>query len=170
MDDDAFILDLEACVPHEIPRFSFAGQSFYTRIIDMYDGDSFRIVVHVNGAVAYAMTRLVGIDTAEIKSKSSAAKACATGSRDFALAWALQSDSTTAYASKKDVKAALAETPAIVFVKCLDNDRYGRILIEVFRDRDDAEASRNSLNSLMIAKGGAVAYDGGTKGGEGVFE
>lgn len=169
MDDGTLICDLEACVPHDIPRFSFAGQSFYTRIIDMYDGDSFRIVVHVNGTIAYAMTRLTGIDTAEMRSKSAAEKAVALESRDFALAWALKTEEKT-FAKKKDVKAALAETPAIVFVKCHDNDRYGRILIEVFRDRDDAEASRNSLNSLMLAKGGAVAYEGGTKGGEGVFE
>jgi endonuclease YncB( thermonuclease family) len=162
MDDDAFILDLEACVPHEIPRFSFAGQNFYTRIIDMYDGDSFRIVVHVNGVTAYAMTRLVGIDTAEMKSKTAAAKAIAQESRDFALSWALKSSDKT-FATKKDIKAALADTPAIVFVKCHDNDRYGRVLVEVFRNREDAEASRNSLNQLMIAKGGAVAYDGGTK-------
>lgn len=156
--DQDLVRELSACDATAIEKFSFAGQSFYTRILDVFDGDSFRIVVRVNGAMFHVMTRLLGIDTAEITSKNTLEKARAVAARDYALSWALQKP--VAFTSKKHIKRALADTPAIVFVKCLEFDRYGRVLVHVYRTRDDAGPS---LNEQMIAAGHAVAYEGDKK-------
>jgi endonuclease YncB( thermonuclease family) len=156
--DDDGVQVLRECDPSSLEKFSFAGQSFYTRIIDMYDGDSFRIVVHVNGLMFYVMTRLLGIDTPEIASKNAVEKGRAVAARDYALSWALQTP--VAFGSKKEIKVALKATPAIVFVKCQEFDRYGRILVHVYRTRDDAGPS---LNEQLITAGHAVAYAGDTK-------
>lgn len=157
-DDAAAIQVLTDCDPSTIEKFSFAGQSFYTRIVDLYDGDSYRIVVHVNGSLSYVMTRLLGIDTAEISSKNAVEKGRAVAARDYALSWALKDPA--AFATKKQIKEALAKTPAIVFVKCLEQDKFGRILVEVFRTRDDAEPS---LNQQLIDAGHAIQYGGERK-------
>lgn len=156
--DLALVRDLEGCDVRSIVKFSFAGQDFYTRVIDVYDGDSLRIVVHVNGSMFYVMTRLVGIDTAEIASKDPVVKARAVAARDFAMSWVLQTPER--YTTKRRIKDALADTPAIVFVRCREADRYGRVLVEVYRTHDDAGPS---LNHQLVDAGHAVAYGGGKK-------
>ncbi len=158
-DDDSAIRALRECDPSSLEKFSFAGQNFYTRIIDMYDADSYRIVVHVNGRMYYVMTRLLGIDSAEIASNCAVEKGRAVAARDYALSWALQTP-PVAFGSKKDIKAALKATPAIVFVKCQKADKFGRALIHVYRTRDDIEPS---LNEQLITAGHAIAYAGDTK-------
>lgn len=158
MTDDDIVNELTTCDVRAIPKFSFEGQSFYTRIIDLYDADSYRIVVNVNGSMSYVMTRLIGIDAAEIASKNAVEKGRAVAARDYALSWALQK--SVAFGSKKEIKAALEATPAVVFVKCQEFDRYGRILVHVYRTRDDAGPS---LNEQLITAGHAIAYAGDAK-------
>jgi endonuclease YncB( thermonuclease family) len=158
MTDDDLVRELATCDVHAIPKFSFAGLSFYTRIIDCHDGDSYRIVVDVNGTLSYVMTRLVGIDTADIASKNAVEKSRAVAARDYALSWALQTPVST-FGSKKEIKAALEATPAIVFVECQEFDKYGRVLVHVYRTRDAGP----SLNEQLITAGHAIAYAGGAK-------
>ena len=159
MDDESVILKLLTCDPAAIERFSFVNQSFYTRVLDAHDGDSLRVSVEVNKKLYYVMTRLIGIDTAEITSKNPVEQARAVAARNFALSWALQKP-VDPNITKKQIKDALAKTPAIVFVKCREADKFGRVLTEFYRTRDDAGPS---LNEQLIASGHAIAYEGDKK-------
>lgn len=146
---------------HDCPKFSFEGTEFWTRVVDVYDGDSFKMLVPFNGGLRILMTRVLGIDTPEMSSKSALEKTRAIAARDHVLSWVLPAGSAPAPASsKKDIKRALAETPAIVYVRCGDFDLYGRALVTVSRERS---GDQETLNEEMLSSGHAVAYDGGTK-------
>ena len=105
MDDESVITKLMNCDPAAIDRFSFANQSFYTRVLDSYDADSLRVAVEVGNKFYYVMTRLIGIDAAEIASKNPVEKARAVAARNFALSWALQTPVDPAIASRSSTDA-----------------------------------------------------------------
>ena len=47
----------------------------------------------------------------------------------------------------------------LIFIKCKDFDKYGRLLAEIYVNFDDV----TSVNDLMIENGHGYSYDGGTK-------
>lgn len=159
MADDPQIAALRAA--QDCPKFSFEGTEFWTRVVDVYDGDSFKILVPFNGALYSVMTRALGIDTAELASKSAVERHRAIEARDHAISWVLPAGAAPPPASsKKDIKLALSRTPAIVYARCHDFDLYGRVLVVIHRSKDGGEPT---LNDDMLSSGHAVAYEGGTK-------
>lgn len=147
--------------PKSVPQFNFKGQSFYVRLIGMYDADSLRVAFETQGQLFKIMTRLIGIDTPEIKSKNADEHAAAVRARDCVAEWAMPHRFTTGgQYSEKQLVAALWEEPIIVYVKCGELDKYGRLLATFFRDEDDGQ---QSLNDMLREKGFADSYDGGRK-------
>jgi len=108
------------------------------QVIKVYDGDTITIATKLpykDSPIYRFPIRLKGIDTAEIKSKNENEKKHAKIARD-----------------------ALSELilHKTVIVKNIENEKYGRILADVYLDE-------LCLNDWMIEKGYAVKYDGGTK-------
>ncbi len=150
---------LERC-PADVPKLSFAGQSFYSRLYEVYDGDTVKIIIEFTGKWYHISCRLVGIDTPEINSKHAVEKAKAVRARNRIAHWALpRRFAVDGVYTKKEVKHALAGECVIIFVKCHEQDKYGRCLVELFRD----EHERRSLNQQLVDEGFACAYGGGTK-------
>ena len=81
--------------------------------------------------------RMMGIDTPEIKAKNTNEKQLAVKARDFLRDLILDK---------------------IIIIECLDFDKYGRLLGNLFIEGNDI-----SISNMMIEKGYAKAYDGGTK-------
>ena len=81
--------------------------------------------------------RMMGIDTPEIKAKNTNEKQLAVKARDFLRELILDK---------------------IIIIECLDFDKYGRLLGNLF-----IEGNETSISNMMIEKGFAKAYDGGTK-------
>ena len=79
--------------------------------------------------------RLLGIDTPEIKTKSK-----------------------DEYAAAIKAKEKLSELilNKIITIKCSNFDKYGRLLITVYK-------SGVNINEFMVRQGHAYKYDGGTK-------
>lgn len=152
---------LAAC-PKDVPVFSFAGRAFYTRVLEIHDADSLKITLEfpAKNELVKVMTRLIGIDTPEIRSKDPAEKALATKARDYVAKWVLGKafDETRSY-KEAEIKQLLWEQPSFVYVRCKEQDKYGRVLAEFYSD----EESLVPLNRILIDKGYADAYDGGTK-------
>jgi endonuclease YncB( thermonuclease family) len=122
----------------------FAPILSYGKVIKIYDADTITIVSQFcNGSITptpqlYRFNlRLLGIDSAEIKSHVAAEKECAIRARD-----------------------ALSNLIAGKVVR-LENcaaEKYGRILCNVFLEPENLH-----VNKWLLDNGHAVAYDGGTK-------
>jgi len=111
-------------------------------VIKVYDGDT--ITVDLDMGVYVHKTpvscRLAGIDTPEIRTRIASEKEAAYAARDW-----LQ-------------EAILGRT---VLVQSLAKpDKYGRLLVRVWCEETCGE---QCINDLLIEKGHALPYDGGTK-------
>lgn len=127
-------------------KFSLNGYKTYAKCVYVYDGDTIHVVFKMpNSNECFKwVIRLMGIDTPEMKSKNANEKAKAVQTRDF-------------------LKGKILDK--IIIVDCLDFDKYGRLLGNIF-----VEGEEISMNQQLINGGYAKAYDGGTKEGWGELD
>jgi endonuclease YncB( thermonuclease family) len=127
----------------DVPWFNLDGMLLRCKVVAVYDGDTITIVFPFEGKAWREKCRLTGIDTPEIRTKNEAEKAAALRARDWLRGEVLGQK---------------------LWVRCGRWDKFGRLLGTLYRERDDATTQqRPSLNDELIARGLAVAYDGGTK-------
>lgn len=119
------------------PKFTFAGNDVIGYCIKVYDGDTATICMELFGQRFKYNCRLAGIDTAELRDKDPEVKNLAIGSRDYLASLILN----------KTIR-----------VVCGHNDKYGRILVDIYLDN-------MHINQHMIDKGYALQYDGKKKSG-----
>ena len=60
---------------------------------------------------------------------------------------------------KEEVINILSKNKKLIKVKCLEWDKFGRLLVELY-NKDD---NNKSFNTLLVEKNLAVSYDGGHK-------
>jgi len=129
-------------------KFSLNGYKTYAKCVHVYDGDTIHVVFKMpNGNDCYKwVIRIMGIDTPEMKSKNASEKKKAIEARDF-------------------LRGKILEK--IIIIDCLEFDKYGRLLGNVFleNDNNDEKTIEISLSQLMIDNGFAKVYDGGHKEG-----
>jgi len=120
-------------------KFSLNGYKTFAKCVHAYDGDTIHVVFKMPHSNEYNkwVIRMMGIDTPEIKAKNTNEKQLAVKARDFLRELILDK---------------------IIIIECLDFDKYGRLLGNLFIEGNDI-----SISNMMIEKGYAKAYDGGTK-------
>jgi len=120
-------------------KFSLNGYKTFAKCVHAYDGDTIHVVFKMPHSNEYNkwVIRMMGIDTPEIKAKNTNEKQLAIKARDFLRELILDK---------------------IIIIECLDFDKYGRLLGNLFIEGNDI-----SISNMMIEKGFAKAYDGGTK-------
>ena len=118
-----------------IKKFSLLGMTYNAKVISVYDGDTITAVFKFNGVYYKWNCRLNGIDTPEMKSKSTDEKNAAIKARDFLREKILGK---------------------VVKLECGDFDKYGRLLVNVFINDE-------KINDTIIQQGYAKQYFGGTK-------
>lgn len=150
--------ELETCDVGSVPRFSFAGRRLQARIADVYDGDTVTAIFAAHEGGLYKMAiRLHGVDTPERRGASAGEREAAAAARAFVARWALPGRwDAGAVASTLDVRASLGREAALVELRCLGFDKYGRCLATVWRGGD-------CLNDRLLEEGHAVPYDGGRR-------
>lgn len=145
------------------PKFTLDGHSFIAKCVKCYDADTIHVVFLFNGRYNRFTCRLLGLDTAEIRTKDPEEKQFALKARDFLRDLVLDQ---------------------LVLIRCHQFDKYGRLLINLFpysqaaqdmvekldgKAVDDSEqvgggfSWKESINQTLIEKGYAYQYDGGTK-------
>ncbi len=134
----------------KIPLFSFENKVIIARIVDVYDGDTCTLLFEYNGEIMKYKSRAMGYDCAEMKPKKD------DPNRD--------QEKKLALAAKARFIELTGGVDAFVQVKCLEFDKYGRILGYFYKMNDDVEKAE-SVNAIMIKEGHGKAYDGGTKEG-----
>lgn len=128
-----------ADVTSKTTKFSLNGYKTFAKCVHAYDGDTIHVVFKMpNSNDCYKwVVRMMGIDTPEIKTKNTYEKQLAVKARDFLRELILDK---------------------IIIVECLEFDKYGRLLANIYIEGNDM-----SISTMMIEKGYAKAYDGGTK-------
>lgn len=128
------------------PKFSLEGITKICKVVDIYDGDTCRVVFNHNGVINKWNVRMQGYDSPEMRPSKS------KPNRNEIKIKAKQ--------SKEYLKSLIANKDnKLVYLKCGKFDKYGRLLGEIFIDLEDEQ----SVNDMMITNGYGYKYDGGTK-------
>jgi endonuclease YncB( thermonuclease family) len=134
------------------PSFSLQNLECYCRVVKIHDGDTFTIILPVFNSFYRFSVRLVDIDTCEIKSNNPTCKMIATNARKrlFELVTKQTSDLNDSF---------LSDNVNLVYIKCKDFDKYGRLLGDVYKtDEDD-----KSFSEILMEEKLAYFYDGKKK-------
>lgn len=126
---------------NDVPFFSFDGHKDVCIVSKCYDGDTIHLVRIINKTPFRFNCRLLGIDTAEMKSHDVNEKIFAKQTRDYLADLVLNK---------------------MIWVEFKDFDKYGRLLCNIYLTQDDMN-DQYSVNQLLIDEGFAQPYDGGTK-------
>jgi endonuclease YncB( thermonuclease family) len=153
---------LENINSDDINLFSLNEQIFLGKVVEMYDGDTCKIVLIINNNLEKFNCRLLGLDTPEIKPPLDKlnrdleilnAHKCRNRLLQLTTTCDCQIDSIL---KKPQIKTLLKSNKKILTVKCHKFDKYGRLLVELLNDDIN-------INKLLINEGYAKSYDGGTK-------
>ena len=145
------------------PEFTLRGFNTLGRLVNIIDGDSLSIVLPVFGNFYKYSVRLNGIDTCEMRSKNSENKNLAIAARN-ALLELVTGHKVTDQTTRQLVQEILDKRVIVVFVECLDFDKYGRLLANVYFQMDN---DRINLSDYLLKHKLAYEYTGNTKLTEG---
>jgi endonuclease YncB( thermonuclease family) len=136
MEENSLINKLKECNT-KTPKFTLEGYHTSAKCVKCYDADTVHLVFGAPGTnnLYKWNCRLLGIDSAEIRSKDPEEKAYAIKARDYLRELILDK---------------------IVDVTCQEFDKYGRVLVTITHDGIN-------LNEDLVTKKMAYRYDGGTK-------
>jgi endonuclease YncB( thermonuclease family) len=159
---------LQDCNWDNTTEFSLAGRCGWGKVVDVYDGDTFRVAfyLHQDDPEPVRFTvRGAGYDTPEMYP----AKDHPSRQREMARARVarnrlleLVSDvsvSKRMHYSKSDIRSMLERNRKLVFLKFGKFEKYGRLLASVYM----SENSEASFGQMLIDEKLAVPYDGGKK-------
>lgn len=136
------------------------------KVVDMYDGDTCKIVLLVNGELQKYNCRLMGLDTPEMKppvKKENREKeiehAHKCRNRLLQLVTSCEIQDISQIIKRKQVAKMLETNNKLIHIKCYDFDKYGRLLVNLFTD----ETYEQNVNQILISENYAKSYDGGKK-------
>ena len=122
-------------VNNDVGLFSFKGDAKQAKVVDVYDGDTIKVVFPVQGKLYKFNCRIQHVDTPEIRTRNKLEKKYALKVRDHLREKILGK---------------------IVNIVCDDFDKYGRLLIDI-------KIENKLISEWLIANDYAFEYDGGTK-------
>ena len=140
-----------------VPLFSLEGQTLVGKIVNVYDGDTCKVVFRLGGDLVKFNCRMNGYDTPEMrppKNKPGREKeiiaAKAAKARLIELVMGSGGGDDQGKSGGRDIK--------LVRVKCGKFDKYGRLLTDVYVDKKE-----RSVNQMLVDEGFGYPYGGGTK-------
>lgn len=143
------------------PRFSLNGLKTYGRLVDIIDGDSLTIILPVHNTYYKFNVRLNGIDASEIHSHDDYLKQNALKTRNeiFKLITNMEQKKIDKIYTKEEIKDILEKELTLVWVECLEFDKYGRLLAEIYISKEKSI----SLSKYLLENNLVYKYNGGTK-------
>ena len=150
----------------DILEFSLNGLKTSGKIVEIYDGDTCKIVLLNNNVLQKFNCRINGIDTPEMKPPLN------KPNREIEIKNAyrcrnrlIQLSTNTSTSVNTDVdsdvkKVSLDTNTKLVHVECLEFDKYGRLLVNIY---DNETPKSLSYNDMLVNEGFAKKYNGGTK-------
>jgi endonuclease YncB( thermonuclease family) len=146
-------------VDDSIPIFDLKNYTGYAKITSVYDGDTFNAVILLHGRKLKFKFRTLGYDAPDMKS-SLGSTDCNEYIKHAKLARDVFKeecgfDDRALYQSWNPL-ICQSKVNGLVWIVCGKNDKYGRPLVTVYRNRGDSV----SINDLMISYGIVNVYDG----------
>lgn len=124
------------CLPHTATPLAKAfPRQCKARVVSVYDGDTITIIMRFRWKSFQFKCRLMGIDTPELRTRN-------------------EKEKQMGYQAKEYLATLIDKK--IITVQCNGLDKYGRLLVVPYVQGDN-------VCELMIQKGWAKRYDGGTK-------
>jgi endonuclease YncB( thermonuclease family) len=145
---------------YKTPNWSLQGRTFWARLVDMYDADTMTLILPLQTGFYKFSGRVYGIDTSEMKSKLVENKVNANKARNRMLQLcSVPEVSLEKIYTRKEVQAMLSQDVFLVWVKCGDWDKYGRLLVQVYKN----DIEPKELGTILIEENLAYPYFGETK-------
>ena len=119
--------------------FNLIDYSSWVRVVDVYDGDTCKVLMNYRGQIDLWTVRMNGYDCPEIKPLKSH-----------------PNREKEKEAAKKSRDALMTHFTNHIFVKIAGFDKYGRLLV-------DAYNGKTHINQWMIDNGYGYEYIGGKK-------
>ena len=127
------------------PVFTLEGDMKLCKVVDIYDGDTIKVVFMDNNRINKWNIRMEGYDSPEMRPSRK------LENRDEIKKKAVE--------AKNYLKSLIMNENQLVYLKCGKFDKYGRLLGYVYINQDDTE----SVNEMMIKNNHAYEYHGGNK-------
>lgn len=124
----------------ETPEFTLDGVKTLCKVVDVYDGDTVKVVFYYKDELLKWTVRLWGINTPELRPSRK------LSNRDEIIRRGKE--------ARDYVIEKCNETDNIIYLHCLGNDKYGRLLGILYTD----ESYTMSINDLLINNGHAIKY------------
>ena len=124
---------------NDAPFFTLKNNCFEGKVVHMYDGDTIHVIMETFGTVFKWRCRIAHIDCPELRTRNAEEK-------------------SQGYIARDVVRDLLMNK--IVRLKCLDFDKYGRLLVEITVCIDEKDVL---LHEWLIANNYAQPYEGKTK-------
>ena len=148
-----------------IKKFTLDGTQMWGKVVHIYDGDTVHIVFIINNCYSKFVCRMAHIDTPEMTPKNikdenerNKEKEAAIKARNY-LFEQVTDMKITSTVTKKDLDILCEKSQKLIWVKCFEFDKYGRLLVELYHD----DKSTISINMDMIDNKLALPYEGKTK-------
>lgn len=141
------------------PRFTLNNINTYGRLVDIIDGDSLTIILPIYNDYFKFNVRLNGIDTSELHSHKEELKHFAENAKNELVKLIIKTDNLT----KHEVQKILDNKLIVVWVECLEFDKYGRLLANVYCFNEHTNDYDISLSQYLLDNKFAYMYNGGTK-------
>ena len=155
-------IKLSKCTIKDIPEFSLNGINTIGKVVDVYDGDTCKIILVYQNNLLRFNCRLNFLDTPEIKPLKNKhnreleiADAIKCRNKLIQLATSCEiniNDNLT----KHQIILLLNSNNKVIKIKCHEFDKYGRLLVELYY-------GDKTINTILIEDGYAKTYDGKTK-------
>lgn len=140
-------------------EFSFEGIKDYARLVDVYDGDTITCVLKIFDEYYKFKFRLYGIDTMEIKDQDTQIKQKALEARKKVIDILCENNNLSINSTRNEIQDYLKNNIVIIWIECLNFDKYGRILCKVYNNKN----AEKDVSTILIECNLAVSYDGGKK-------
>lgn len=153
---------LSKCCINDVPEFSLNGIKTIGKVVDVYDGDTCKIIL-VNGNILMRFNcRLKFLDTPEMKPPKN------KPNRDIEITNAIRCRNKLIQLTtnceiglddkltKTQLSKLLDSNTKVIKVHCYEFDKYGRLLVEI-------HLGDKTANNILVEDGFAKVYNGGSK-------
>lgn len=151
-------MDFTLCNYSNTSYFTLCDTQTYARLVDIHDGDTITLVIFIFNHPFKFHVRLAGIDTCEINNKNSELKLKAMQARNRVLQLATN-NTISSYTNKKDIIQELDNQVYLLWIECLDFDKFGRVLANVYTSQDKQQC----FSTILLEEHLAYPYQGKTK-------
>ena len=147
------------------PRFTLNNLKTYGRLVDIIDGDSLSIILPIYNDYFKFNVRLNGIDTSELHSHTEELRHFAENAKNELVKLIIKNSGLikTDSLTKHEVQEILDDKLIVMWVECLEFDKYGRLLANVYCFNEETNEYDISLSKYLLDNKFAYTYNGGTK-------